>query len=271
MDELYTALKVSLYSCYYDVVYVSIGHCMPFCGLMRQIGILRAKLVVVAHHPPFKMLKYGKYDAVIFFSESLRKRAIQYYPNLAEAAYVNQWGPDMPWYKKYGLSISQENLFIENGKSNRDFVLLRNAAKKLKMEIFDYKSLKKELDNNFESDIDAVGRTSSYKYIVIAVMKRTQKYDVVCGLTSFMDALGLCKPVLVSDNVCFASDVISYNLGTTYETGSIESICRKIQMLTNNQSIYRQYQERIKKYVLRVNMAEYSKKLQNIFDDIGVI
>ena len=57
LHEFYKAFKVARRSRNYDVVYISIGHCAPFSGLMRQIGIMKAKLVVVAHHPPFKMLK----------------------------------------------------------------------------------------------------------------------------------------------------------------------------------------------------------------------
>lgn len=148
---------------------------------MRQIGIMKAKLVVVAHHPPFKMLKYGKYDAVTFFSESLRDMAIQYYPKISGVAYVNEWGPDLPWYKKHNKSMQQSGLFIENGKSNRDFDLLREASRQLKVDIFNYKSLKKELNSNFESDIDAIERTNSYKYVVIAAKERSQKRMLYAG------------------------------------------------------------------------------------------
>lgn len=271
LDEFYKAFKVARRSRNYDVVYISIGHCAPFCGLMRQIGMMKAKLVVVAHHPPFKMLKYGKYDAVTFFSDSLREMAIQYYPKISSAAYVNEWGPDLPWYKQRDKSIQQDGLFIENGKSHRDFDLLREASRQLKVDVFNYKSLKKELNSNFESDINAIERTNSYKYVVIAAKERSQKKNVVCGLTSYMDALGLCKPVLVSDNVSFASDVISYHLGVCYETGSLESICSMMQTLIVNQSAYGQYQKMIKKYVSKVNMMTYSKKLRSIFNDIGVI
>lgn len=255
----------------YDVVYISIGHCVPFCGLMRQIGIMKAKLVVVAHHPPFKMLKYGKYDAIMFFSESLRKMAIELYPKIASIAYVNEWGPDLSWYKKHDKSMQKGGLFIENGKSNRDFDLLNEASSQLQVDVFNYESFKNELNNNVESDIDAIKRTNGYKYVVIAVKERSQKKDVVCGLTSYMDALGLCKPILVSDNVSFASDVISNHLGVCYETGSLESICLMMQTLIANQSIYGEYQEMIKNYVSKVNMMTYSKKLLSIFNEIGVI
>ena len=271
LDEFYKAFNVAFRSRNYDVVYISIGHCVPFCGLMRQIGIMKAKLVVVAHHPPFKMLKYGKYDAIMFFSESLRKMAIELYPKIASIAYVNEWGPDLSWYKKHDKSMQKGGLFIENGKSNRDFDLLNEASSQLQVDVFNYESFKNELNNNVESDIDAIKRTNGYKYVVIAVKERSQKKDVVCGLTSYMDALGLCKPILVSDNVSFASDVISNHLGVCYETGSLESICLMMQTLIANQSIYGEYQEMIKNYVSKVNMMTYSKKLLSIFNEIGVI
>lgn len=253
----------------YDVVYDAVHGGSQWLGILRKIGFLRAKLVTVMHQSPYvSFAKLGSSDRYIFFSEGLKGIAIEENPKFMNCSSVNIWGPDLTWYEQIGLSSGYTDFCIDNGKSSRDSDLLLEAGKQLSIGVYAYGNKDHIIKENVESDEDMLKRTAGYKVLAIPVCKRDQKQDVVCGLTSYMDALALRMPIIASDNVSFAWEIDEYGLGLLYKTGDIESLKAAIKKLHDDESFFKKCRENITEYTRHSNINEYSKRLEKIFDNL---
>lgn len=99
INQIIIAKDIWILSKRYDCIYIAIGHCAKLVGTLRKLGIIKSKIVAVLHHPPFWQLHIGKYDAAIFFDEQLKELAASIYPSMSNKFFVNEWGPDVQWYK----------------------------------------------------------------------------------------------------------------------------------------------------------------------------
>lgn len=269
LDQLLIALKIAMRSRKYDCIYCPIEHCVRYLGVLKRFGLLHTKLVVFIHHLPYNFLKYYDSDALIYFTKSLKECGVQANPALKHKSYVLTWGPELAWYMKKDTERCEAEGIIDNGKSGRDNVLLVTAAKELGIRVYSYVMDKKFGKQNVESDLDMLQRISGYAVIAIPAKKRELQKNVVCGLTSFMDAIALAKPVLISDNVCFADEVMKCNLGAVYKTGDIDSMKDAMTRLINDKRFYTACADAMRKYSESNNMQSYSQRISEILTDIS--
>lgn len=269
INSLFNAAYIALKGRKYDVIYDAVHGESQFLGILRRMRILKPYLVTVMHQSPYaSFVKYGKADAYIFFPDRLRDVAISENVIFSQNSYVNVWGPDLEWYNRLPDNSQQHFGFcIDNGKSHRDVALLLEACKELQIDVFSYGS-KDLTKGNIESDEDMLHRVSGYDILAIPVIKQDIKQDIVCGLTSYMDALALRMPILASDNVSFAWEVEKYGLGMLYKTGDLESLKTALKKLHEDRDYIERCKKNITTYTRFSNINEYSKRLKIILDKL---
>lgn len=253
----------------YDVIYDQLNRCSIFLGALKKVGLFKSNLVTVMHHPPYDIqLAVSDSDAYIFFNENYKLLAAKAEPRKIDHYFVNEWRPDMEWYQKiYEASDikSEDTFYIDTGKSRRDRKTLMQAAENTKIRV-DYAGEYNGQDGwarpyevDLKDDIAMIKRIMKYKAEIIPVAMSRKKKIGPLGITSFMDCLGLGIPVIASDNVCFADDIVKNGLGMLYKTGDEASLSSVMKYLMENVSFYE---------TCRRNISHYNEKYGNEYSQV---
>lgn len=257
----------------YDLIYDQLNRCSIYLGFFKKIGIMKCNLLTIMHHPPYNLqLRISDSDGYVFFNEDYKILAEKACPKKNNKYYVNEWFPDTEWYNEIIDSGKEmaEAFFIDNGKSRRDRENLIVAAEESKIRI-DYAGDRDDKQGyarayrvDLKDDIAMIKRLRKYKAIVVPVLKN-EKYKIgPLGITSFLDCIALGIPVVASDNVCFAKDIIEYKLGKIYKTGDVSSLSKALQEMSNNVAEYEKFKENMKEYRKNRDVSLYSEKLVKI-------
>ena len=272
IQQVQELLKISKQ---YDLIYDQINRCSIFLGMLKKVGILKCRLLTVLHHPPYDLqLKISDSDAYVLFNEDYRKIAIKSCHKKKDKYFVNEWRPDIEWYKKQIVEPGTATAFyIDNGKSRRDRSLLIEAAEFTKIRI-DYAGQKDETIGfarsyamNLKDDVEMLERLLKYKAVIIPVKKDNKTMIGPLGITSFLDCIALSMPVIASDNVCFAKEIENHKLGLIYDTGNMESLAAALKKLKNDVEFYDNCVHNQQSYA-KYTMKDYSRKLVEIIEGI---
>ena len=255
----------------YDLIYDQLNRCSIFLGILKKTRLIKSKLLTIMHHPPYNFqLKIADSDGYIFFNNDYRALAIKAAPQKINKFFVNEWYPDVEWYKKVsiGKAIETDALFIDNGKSRRDREVLLKAADSSHIRI-DYagtenstKGYARSYEVNLKDDIGMVHRLKRYKAIVIPIQENRKNKIGPLGLTSFLDSIALEIPVIASDNVCFAHEIITNKLGIIYSTNNYKSLSNALESF--KETDFEKYRNNIIKYKVGKTIKEYSDNLIRI-------
>ena len=104
------------------------------------------------------------------------------------------------------------------------------------------------ISNYFNTDIEILNEVKKHDVLIIPLYKSPEMVGTI-GLTSFMDAVGMNMPVIVSDNSPIGEIVLSYNIGLVYHAGDAHDLARAMEQISrqeilselkNNLLLYRQ-------------------------------
>lgn len=260
----------------YDMIYDQLNRCSIFLGVFKKIGLLRCKLLTILHHPPYNIqLNIADSDAYIFFNEDYKAIAVQANSSKKDIYYVNEWYPDMKWYDEIldDGKFQTDAFYIDNGKSRRDRECLIKAAETAKIRV-DYAGTENESEGyaraysvDLKDDIGMVKRLRKYHAIIVPVLKN-EKYKIgPLGITSFLDCVALEMPVIASDNVCFANNIVKNDIGIVYQTGNKKELSGALLKM-ENEAYYKKYSANIKKYRIGKTVQKYSENLLSIIKEI---
>ncbi len=269
-------VKYYLLASKYDVVYDVINVVSKVLGLVPPF-LRPFKLVTILHHPPFDMqLKYSDSDAYIFFSQELLGWAKKGNEKKGKKMFLNEWKPDFNYYhveEKEGLIYD----FMDCGRTNRDHKTVVDAAIQTGSRCFFFN--KKEIRGQKEYEIKEGVNTFFYKEnfipddVYVSLMKRAKVLVLALprsnrilgplGATVLMDALGLQKPIICSDNAYCGNLVEKSGIGLVYKAGSVSSLSECMERMKNN-SFYDSCVENIKYYNRRGGMESYSVRAMKI-------
>lgn len=262
----------------YDIIYDVLNRCSIYLGALKRFRMMKTKLLTILHHPPYTIqLKFSNSDAYIFFNEDYKKIAIESCGKKENRYYVNEWRPDIEWYRTNCNSgrecVTNEAYYIDNGKSRRDKELLIHAANSAGIRV-DYAGTEDKQEGfarqyamNLKDDLGVIHRLLMYKSIVIPVLKDKKARIGPLGITSFLDSIALSLPVIASDNVCFAREVEENALGLIYKTGDLESLITALKTLKDDHELYNNCVLNLKEYE-KYTMKDYSEKLAAIIGEL---
>ena len=94
--------------------------------------------------------------------------------------------------------------------------------------------------------------------MIIPVIKA---FKGICGLTSFIDAMHLGLPVIISRNAFLGIDVEEERLGLWYEAGNTESLSCAMTMLAKNTDLYNEYSKNCLLYAAKYDYKKFANRI----------
>lgn len=261
----------------YDIIYDCLNRCSIWIGIFRKLNIIKAKIITMCHHPSyFIALNFSFSDAYVFFDEEYRRIAEKECKRKKNKFYVNEWYPENSWYEPFlEKSISKGDVFfIDNGKTERDRSALQKSSEDLKIvvnypgEVDENNGYFRSYKTNFSTYTEMTEKLLRYHSLIVPVKKFNKKKIGPLGITSFLDTVALCMPIIASDNTCFSGDIEKYQLGIVYKTGDAESLKKAMQKMHNDESFYKNCVQNLKNYKKTRDISAFSEKLKDIMRNV---
>lgn len=266
----------------HDVV---IAFCNPVIGwasLFKRVGLLKCKLYTLVHHEGNHMLLFSGYDRILFLSKEIMIKTRQKYPSLANRMEYIEWGPDLDFYKdafhEYTIKSQTALKPISTGKTNRDNVLMDIACKSMDIPLLLITDLFKGSSNtkvissskrakNAVSYPEMLSLMSKCNLTLVCKNKDESVLSSLCGLTSFIDALAIGQPIIISDNTNISIDIEKLKIGFTYKAGDLDDFKAKLNIFKQNPSLIKEYGDNARKYAEKHSYEDYCKQLYRIINE----
>jgi len=259
-----------------DLIYSPYPNFLDFIIFLRSIKIFSKKIIIYQQSTVTKKkgflgyyirqkLYYKGVDKLIFLDKKTASDSIKTGLVTKKQTFVVNWGPDVEQYKRIlDKSIKKEGIkdikFISTGKDSRDFNLMFEAFCNLNAK-FEF----------YLTDLDLVGKFKK-KYNNINVhyleeskdspqiaLKATMDSDVsivICkptrptanGYTALCEAMGLGKPVILTENPYMPIDVEKEGFGKTVPVGDIVALRKAINSFYNDPELVAEYSKNARMY-----------------------
>ncbi|MEL6943453.1 MAG: hypothetical protein AAFO82_12355, partial [Bacteroidota bacterium] len=140
LGDLYQQLYVLERAKRQDIIYAPCQTQTALLSYWKAMGLLRAKIVVVAHHPPIR----GSFRAIRQFFFRWELAGTDAFPSLSQriADKINlfkknkskglHWGPDLDFYAPY-VEDEVGTYFLAAGRTGRDFATFAAACAEAKV------------------------------------------------------------------------------------------------------------------------------------------
>lgn len=247
----------------YDIIYSAVPNFTLFFSICKFLRIKKYKLVTVIHHPTTLALFTSTINKLIFISEDVKNNYISKVHNKKLPAEYVFWGGDMDFYTHYYHQCNHKYDFICAGKIHRDFSLLRQClpTEARCIMIGNKSSVKNEIN---ESELMEYYLRS--RFVIIPIVDYgTTEIPVLAGLTSFIDALCMRIPVIMSDNTLIGVDIEKLGIGRIYKAGSsdeLRSVLKEMQELSDEE--YEQMRNKISVFLQGHTYEGFCRKIYSI-------
>lgn len=242
-----------------DIIYSALpGYELMFL-LAKKLRLKNYKIITVVHHPKSRLILLNQYSKLVFISKITYNR----YCHLSNAIYLF-WGPDLNFYSRISPNDIKYD-FIAAGKTHRDYGLMKSSLQKfnLKFRIFGDKS---ETHNTI-SYPELLKFYSESKYICIPMQSVDNGGGTLIGLTSFVDALALGIPVLISDNSQIGIDIEGLKLGYVYKAEDVHDFEEKVkQILQISEDDYSTMKQNCKNFAKTNSFNKFSNTINCILN-----
>lgn len=259
-----------------QIVYAACGDLTMAFALANILHLGKRNLYMIQHHGDKKIPFTNGYSKIIFISKFVYEKFSHFNNTICI-----DWGGCIDYANRFKNDDEIYTYdFISAGKSGRDYNCMIKAANKIKAKTIIVTSVNKITYDSSKITIisgnDPNKNSSIYdnvyklyaksKFIVIPIEKRLNKRKYsLAGLTSFVDAVVMEKPVLISDNTNMGIDVEKLGLGFTYKAGNEEDMINKMNALIElPRSEYNLMCKNMKDYSLTHNYSEFCRKLLGI-------
>jgi glycosyltransferase involved in cell wall biosynthesis len=275
LDRFIFNIKILILSWRYDAVIAFNSPFIDFMGLFKMLHLTKAKVYTFIHHRGKKYQASKGFDKIFFIS----KKIMKYYQDdgLTKCLYT-EWGPDLDSYessRKMTTPNNEKLRFISTGKTNRDFKIMKDVFKDTGTSITIINSHEILIDDKV---ILTKENNPIYKYIInpVKMHEYMNNCDVtiipiipnissssLCGLTSFLDALALGQPILMSDNTNISVDIDTLKIGLTYKAGDYDDLKAKILYMKENPELLKEMGINARKYAEQHDYSAFCRVLYN--------
>lgn len=277
LNRIWFNLKLLFKASRYDVVVSFFTPVVDFLAFFRKLGFCRKlRLYTLTHHRVKTWQLKGKHNMILFISEHIMNA---YKDKISTPLEYVEWGPDIPFYREY-KNINERNgdvKFITAGKTNRDDSIVENVCSQLCVSLTVLNSnVVKKNGVVIKTDDHKWGNIVSYhemlEYMsgcdvsIIPVVKSLPS-SILCGLTSFDDAIAMGHCILMSDNTNISVDVEGNKMGLLYKAGDDEDLKEKILFLSSHPELTREYGRNARKYAEEHSYQHYCEKLYQMIQD----
>lgn len=260
---------------YYKIpnVYAACGDLSTGFAFANRFHLGHRNLFQIQHHGTRKILCHTGYNRLIFISQCIS----DYYNSITNKITIS-WGGSLEFAKRYRENKEIDYDFISAGKTGRDHDLLitatsrnkgcktvivtgDNHAENIPENVTIYSSGDKKLNSLKAEDVFRL--YSHTKFIVIPVISQSQNnFKILAGLTSFVDAVVMHKPILISDNTNMGIDFEKLGIGLVYKHEDADDMAKKMEIMLNmSDSEYTIMCENMAKYAEDHNYDTFCKKI----------
>jgi glycosyltransferase involved in cell wall biosynthesis len=262
----------------------------------KLFGLIRKPIIILVHHPLFgkpsrqrwKWLLAKKlilsYDTIIFLSEKMRKELIDAY-NI-DAGYadrhflISNLGVDLDFYKEHATKdLDSRRCLVSSGNSNRDFDILIEASKKLRVPCKIYcKPKSRPRTSPVPDNVQVLSGDFPYSQICedlrqasIVLIPLGREPQGIVGFTSLLEALALGKPVIMTKNKYIDIDLERENIGISVDEGDVDGWIHAISSLLDDHERLRIMGENSlrlakKKFHINAFAMDLAKAIKNTYE-----
>ena len=253
----------------------------------RALGILRAPVINLAHHPwgvgrlqrlraPFERAFVRGSDAFPALGEvvALQTNAL----SLAPKSRALSWGPDAKFYPAQpprGAGV------VAAGRTARDFETLGRAATQsgVPVHIICPRSSVSPAFADFGSNVQVTARAAqehmSYPQL-LSIYARSRALaiplvsdETLSGLTSLVDALGMGKPVIMTRHPMIDLDIEALGVGIWVEPNDVEGWRAALTFLEENEDAAWEMGVRARALVDEgFDSAKFAAQMMEIFESV---
>ena len=188
-------------------------------------------------------------------------------------------GGQQSFADKFGKALDLKYDFVSAGAAVRDFQCMATAmdgldgtAAIITNKVLQYDQNKIDIIGGPGNSNYSVSYENTYKYyseskficIPTKVLNGKKKYTL-SGLTSFVDAVVMHKPVIISDSTNMGIDVESLGIGTVYKAGDVEDMRNKmLYLMSLSDSQYHKMCDNMERYSKGHAYDDFCNKLLKI-------
>lgn len=270
----------------YDVVIAFANPIIAMIAILKKIGWVarHTKLYTMVHHYERLTLLSTGYEKIFFLSKNVMAYTAHAYPTLMDRFEYLVWGGDIPFYEPYfksmGLDDAQKpDVLMMNGKTARDVELFTDVCEGMCMPfivITDKADRISGKDNVLKSGVN--GQNALSYHDMLSMMKKvtvsvipvvTDKSPTsLTGLTSFVDAVILGTPIIMSDNTNISINIEALEMGYTYRAGDMEDLEKKIRLMVSDKDKFLRMSRNCRAWAMKNDYQKYCRQLYScIFPD----
>ncbi len=267
LDELIKLGSMLRYRKEYDLIYIPHAYYSRWIACLKRLGIIRKPIVVCMHNKNNLRGLIKTCDYILTINPNLEVELKRKYPQL-NINYI----PLMP---EKEVMLETETIkydIISIGNTKRDYLLLIKAVAGLP-----YKCLIVTSQNigSVPENVTVINDKLDYaecltlymqsKIIVIPII--AEATEGVFGLTSLVDALCTCKPVVVTKTTGLGIQIEKNQLGVEVEADSVNAMREAVLQLMQNEKLRDTISNNIKVFKECNNMAYSAKEICKAFKE----
>lgn len=266
-----------------DAIYLSFIDWGVCVALLRKLGIIKIPIVALAHGYKKEILSsdntaskikkriinvlrnfiYSGVDSLIFISEHAYREFLRENPNFKNRITYCPLQPEMI-VKEADMHFTKT--IISVGKTNRRYDEMLQFAR-------DHKEYQVTIvDNTFNQNAKSANVQCIRSFVPFREVERMyEKNSIIAipvsetgggvfGLSSILDALSMCKPILASNTQGLGLDINKLELGHTYDIGSSKSFFEAVKYIETN---YGEIVHNIEEFTKNYNINSFSKTVAN--------
>lgn len=262
----------------YDIIISFANPIIGWYALLKRIGLVKAQLYTLVHHYDRFMNLNAGYEKIFFLSREIMRKTKDKYPSLSGKMVYLEWGADLAFYEQTFQEINhdtgQELRLISTGKSSRDLPLIYDVCDKLHIPLT---IITDKIYDTANTNVVVSGRKGqnaiSYKDLLKYMCKSSisvipisigRSPHTLCGLTSFLDALALGQPVIMSNNTNISVDIERLRIGLIYEAGNMTDFEQKVKYMVEHPDYMHECAINARKYAESHDYLKYCKHLEEI-------
>lgn len=253
----------------YDTVYSACGELTDAFALANILRLKHRRLFMIQHHGSSRILFPQGYTKIIFISPVIKKL----FPQISNSCFIS-WGGQQSFADKFENALDLKYDFVSAGKTLRDYKCMSLSLKEMKASALIITTHANFCHNkkNIEVISGFTPYSLTYKYyseskficIPTTVLNGKQKYTL-SGLTSFVDAAVMHKPVIISDNTNMGIDVEKLGIGFTYKAGDADDMRNKmLYLMSLSDSQYHKMCDNMERYSKGRTYDDFCNKLLKI-------
>jgi glycosyltransferase involved in cell wall biosynthesis len=264
----------------YDVIYSGHHFSSIFLAFLRSLGLFQRPIVAIAYQSLqkniwtqlFATYVIQGYDQLFCINQAIRDDLCNRFGIPAHKLTVIPWGSDLTFYPSSSDTI-QPRLVVSTGRTKRDYLTLIEAFDQVEgnLEVYGFSPADRvrvpknvQLSAQLPPWQDYLRLYQRAAVIAIPVDRQLNKPFSCNGLSTFLDAIALGKPVVMTRNPYFGIDIEAEGIGLWAEPDDPQSWQYAISYLLEHPAIAQEMGNRARRFCeTQCNLDLFAEQLAN--------